>query len=641
MGTDRDAAVLQDRAARVEQVVARTLTRRAGGEAASDAAVMAEHPDLVPELASALRTAAAVGRATRSSAENGDAVHVLSDEELDAPIEFDAAADITVDAGPAVAAAVPRFDGYDVFGMLPRGGQAVVYLARQASTGRAVAVKVLTAGRNAPAKARRRFDREARVLAALDHPCLVSVVDAGTADDGSPFLVMPYVDGPPLDEWLAVAPGRPGGRDPAAVLLLFERLARAVHAAHAADVVHRDLKPANVRVDANGEPRVLDFGLARLVAPDGGGPASVDGVTLDREVIGTLAWMSPEQAAGEADAVDGRADVYALGVMLYAAVAGRPPYPPGPAAATLAHVLATAPPPPSRSPSARPGLGWLAGRRIDAVVLQCLAKAPAGRYRTAALLADDLARCRAGLRPLATRARPLIPGRWWRLLLAGSVAAAVIVVVLLEAATLGLVGRPATTARPPGVAPGTRAGPVRRERNDALGGRYAYVPPGSLTTVDPRTGRTRVESVDRPFWIATTAVTRRAFAAVTAGGFAGLGAPSALVDPGRPQTDVSREDAAEFCRRLSRRQGLTIRLPTEAEWQLAARGGQVRPDARFATLADWCGGPAPVACGSPTGHPADACRIVPGGRADPAVGFRPVIEDPAVSGPEQNSGLGP
>jgi tRNA A-37 threonylcarbamoyl transferase component Bud32 len=571
-----------DRDARVDRVVARTVARRDAGEHVPDAEVVADHPDLLPELARSLRMVAAVQRAYLAArragmASTGDALHVLSDDELDAPLADPVGGD------DRIPTATPELDGYEILGELPHGGQALVYLARQTSTGRRVAVKVLTDGRFASARARRRFDREADVLAALDHPHLVSVVDAGQTADGSPFLVMPYVDGLPLDEHLAAPPaaGGLGGADARPVLALFERLARAVHAAHAAGVIHRDLKPSNIRVDRNGEPRVLDFGLARLSDPPEGPAADVRGgasatLTMAHHILGSPAWMSPEQAAGAADAVDGRADVYALGVTLYHALAGRPPYPDaGPPHAVLAHVLGTTPIAPSRSPLARRGVT----RRLDAVVLKCLAKHPDDRYPTAAALADDLARCRAGQRPWAAADRALRRAgrsdRLGRSRWAAAVVAAV-AVVAWEGVELGLFGASRPVVIPPahGVAlPPVRGGtaPGVGQRSPAIDVdfvRVVAVQAGTFVTADPQTGAPRPVTVAAPFWIGATEVTQAEYAAVM-----GLPLPPRPLLP-LPVTNVTRSEAMAFCRRLGIERHRTCRLPTAAEWEFAARSGR-------------------------------------------------------------------
>jgi serine/threonine protein kinase len=221
--------------------------------------------------------------------------------------------------------------GYPLRRLLGEGGQAVVYEAVQTSTGRAVAVKVLHGGRHAKAEHQQRLEREARVLAALRHPNIVPVIDRGTTPDGAAYLVMSYIPGRTLHEWLldrwrprgvGPAAGRPphDAADPAEPLRLLLRVCQAVDAAHAAGIVHRDLRPANVLVDDRGEPHVLDFGLARpILGPGGDGRP---GVTASGQFLGSLAYASPEQATASPGLIDARTDVYALGVMLYQMLTG-------------------------------------------------------------------------------------------------------------------------------------------------------------------------------------------------------------------------------------------------------------------------------------------------------------------------------
>ncbi len=161
----------------------------------------------------------------------------------------------------------PVIPGYHILRDLKPGGQAFVYLAVQRSTGRKVALKVMRDGPLANASSRARFDREVQILAALSHPHIVTVLDRGVSADGCQFFAMNYVDGRSLDEFLSDLQARehpfraPGNRDEA--LPLFMQICDAVNAAHMRGVVHRDLKPSNIRLDEQGEPHVLDFGLAR------------------------------------------------------------------------------------------------------------------------------------------------------------------------------------------------------------------------------------------------------------------------------------------------------------------------------------------------------------------------------------------
>jgi hypothetical protein len=273
-----------------------------------------------------------------------------------------------------------RVGRYELLGLLGRGGMGEVYRARDPELHREVALKLIRGG-DASETAVRRFRLEAETVAALDHPGLVPVYEAGE-HDGCPYLVMKLLPGGTLaDRVAALRADRP-----AAVRLLAD-VARAVHHAHQRGVLHRDLKPGNILLDADGRPLVADFGLAKRL--DGGPAMSVSGA-----VVGTPAYMAPEQAAGRKD-VSTAADVYALGAVLYELLVGRSPFHGESVLDTLRRV-ADEPPPRLRDadPTIDPGL--------ELVCLRCLEKDPTKRYPTAAALADDLDRWRAG-EPLSVR----------------------------------------------------------------------------------------------------------------------------------------------------------------------------------------------------------------------------------------------
>ena len=211
--------------------------------------------------------------------------------------------------------------GYADLREIGRGGQGVVYTATQVSTQRRVAIKVLHGGSGASARRVQRFRREAELVAKLNHPHIVKVYDSGLTPEGGAYLVMEYVEGASLAEVVKRGEyplGREGVRG---MVELVVKIAGAVEYAHQRAVIHRDLKPGNIVIGEGGEPRVLDFGLAKSF----GGTGEEAELTTEGQFVGSLQWSAPEQLGGE-HAADVRSDVYALGLILYAAVKGVPPY---------------------------------------------------------------------------------------------------------------------------------------------------------------------------------------------------------------------------------------------------------------------------------------------------------------------------
>ncbi|MHC5020300.1 MAG: protein kinase domain-containing protein [Planctomycetota bacterium] len=269
---------------------------------------------------------------------------------------------------------------YTITGELGRGGMGVVYRARDPQLGRDVALKVLPS--SAPQELRERFLREGRVAARLRHPNVVSILAAGE-DDGVAWLAQDLIEGRPLDRIL-----HEEVLAPAQAAELVEQIARAVGHAHAEGVIHRDIKPGNILVDRAGVPHLADFGLARDV--EGSAKLSKSG-----QVYGTAHYMSPEQARGVVGGLDGRTDVWALGVVLYDCLANALPFEGDTALAVLSKVIGDEPRPlRSAVPDAPAALG--------VIITKCLEKDPGRRYATAEALADDLARWRGGDAILAT-----------------------------------------------------------------------------------------------------------------------------------------------------------------------------------------------------------------------------------------------
>ncbi len=292
-----------------------------------------------------------------------------------------------------------QIEGYDLQGEIHRGGQGVVYRAVQRGTNRAVAIKVLLEGPAASIESKKRFEREVDLAARLRHPGIITVFHSGETNDGRQFYVMDFIDGAPLDRYV-----RENKLPLSESLKIFEQVCRAVHYAHQRGIIHRDLKPSNVLVDAEGSPRVLDFGLAKMVTTD-----LQTQVSLTGQVFGTLPYMSPEQATGRQDQLDARTDIYSLGVMLYQMLTGQFPYPVTGSITEVLKTIAEAPPErPSRvwksgvgvprSPSTRRAadLKCPIDEEVETITLKCLSKEPERRYQTAEGLAADLARYLAG-----------------------------------------------------------------------------------------------------------------------------------------------------------------------------------------------------------------------------------------------------
>ena len=208
------------------------------------------------------------------------------------------------------------FEGYEIRREIQRGGQGVVYEARQKSTRRRVAIKVLKEGPFASERDRIRFEREVQILGRLCHPGVVSVLHSGQAY-GSFYFVMDYISGDALDDYV-----RKAELSIDAALKLFVKICEGVNAAHLHGIMHRDLKPSNIRIDGQGVPHILDFGLAKVTTNESDGSH----ITMTGQFMGSLPWASPEQAGGSADRIDLRSDVYSLGVILYQMLTGRLPH---------------------------------------------------------------------------------------------------------------------------------------------------------------------------------------------------------------------------------------------------------------------------------------------------------------------------
>jgi serine/threonine protein kinase/tetratricopeptide (TPR) repeat protein len=261
---------------------------------------------------------------------------------------------------------------YELLEEVGRGGQGVVFRARQKSLNRTVALKVISLGQWASKAHLKRFRLEAEAAAKLEHPGIVPIHEVGERD-GSCYFSMKFVEGGQLDE---VVRRSPMSLRQAAELIA--KVARTVHYAHEHGILHRDIKPGNILLDAKGEPHLTDFGLARLVE-------SENSVTQTLDVLGTPSYMAPEQAMGNNAAVSNATDVYGLGAVLYQLLTGQPPFAGGATYETIKLLLDTEPKQPRL-------LNPKIDRDLSTICLKCLEKDPKRRYTSAIALAEDLER---------------------------------------------------------------------------------------------------------------------------------------------------------------------------------------------------------------------------------------------------------
>ena len=293
-----------------------------------------------------------------------------------------AAATLPAGNDPLIGRTIGR---YRVVGEAARGGMGVVYRAEQTNPDRQVALKVMAHGLQSP-EALRRFEVEVQMLGRLQHPGIAQIFEAGTAETGQgsrPFFAMEYIDGPPLTDW-----ARQQNLDLRRRLALMVKICAGVQHAHQKGVIHRDLKPANILVDRSGQPKILDFGVARSTDADlqlttmgGSGSGGSGGL------LGTLPYMSPEQVRGKAELLDTRSDVYALGVVCYQLLTGRLPHElKGKSITEAIRTISESTP----HTLARSGASVAAD--VETIIAKALAGDPARRYDSASALGDDIER---------------------------------------------------------------------------------------------------------------------------------------------------------------------------------------------------------------------------------------------------------
>jgi WD40 repeat protein len=352
----------------------RPVTRAALAEAATQAAAEANMPPSQFQPTEPVAARALVER--QGLIPGGNAAT------LDQPVDPGPGEGAEVDADLPRGTRLRYFGDYELLSILGRGGMGVVYRARQVSLNRPVALKMLKAGVLAGDDELRRFQNEAEAIALLDHPGIVPVYENGE-HEGQKYFSMKLVLGGSLAERL-----KSYKADPKATASLLAEVADAVHHAHMRGILHRDLKPTNILIDAEGHGHVTDFGLAKRVEAD------VE-MTASGAVLGTPAYMAPEQATGRRGAITTATDVHGLGSVFYALLTGQAPFAADSVVDTLTKVKELPPAPPRRLNARVP-------RDLEVICLRCLEKDPRRRYANAQAVADDL---RAWLenRPIVAR----------------------------------------------------------------------------------------------------------------------------------------------------------------------------------------------------------------------------------------------
>src|SRR6266478_3595696 len=293
---------------------------------------------------------------------------------VDEPARDETNAAAAGDARKAAQAAelLGELGDYELLEEVGRGGQGVVFRARQKSLNRTVALKVISLGQWASKAHLKRFRLEAEAAARLEHPGIVPIHEVGERD-GSCYFSMKFIEGGQLDEVVRRAP-----MSIRQATELMANVARTVHYAHEHGILHRDIKPGNILLDTKGEPHLTDFGLARLVE-------SESSVTHTLDVLGKPSYMAPEQAVGNNAAVSSAPDVYGLGAVLYKLLTGHPAFAGGTTYETIRLLLNTEP----RQPRL---LNPKVDRELSTICLKCLEKDPKRRYASALALAEDLER---------------------------------------------------------------------------------------------------------------------------------------------------------------------------------------------------------------------------------------------------------
>ncbi|KAA1260442.1 Serine/threonine-protein kinase PrkC [Rubripirellula obstinata] len=340
-----------------------------------------------------------------------------SSTEIEETLNFSASGD-TFHLTEPVQSQTASIEGYEIIDEIARGGMGIVYKARQIDANRVVALKMILSGTLAGESEVARFKIEAESAASLNHPGIVPIYDVGESQ-GMHYFSMGFIDGPSLKGYQKNH--SPGPKRAAEIV---KAVADAISHAHSKGIIHRDLKPANILIDEDGNPRVTDFGLSKILE----GQTDLTGTG---QLLGTPAYMSPEQAAGQTSKVGPLSDVYSLGAMLYELVSGRTPFESESIIGMLEQVC-------SKNPDSLRSLSPTADTDIESICMKCLEKEPAHRYQSAAALADDLGRYLDGS-PIIARRTPRTQKliRWCRRkpLIAGLAACSLVTFLIFGSTT--------------------------------------------------------------------------------------------------------------------------------------------------------------------------------------------------------------
>ncbi len=509
---------------------------------------------------------------------------------------------------------------YQILEQLGQGGMATVYKAYDTRLERDVAVKVLRTDQFAPATLERilkRFEREARALAKLTHPNIVGVIDYGE-HEGAPYLVMEYLPGGTLKQRL----GKPMPWQDALRLLL--PIADALNYAHQHNILHRDVKPSNILLTENGQPMLTDFGIAKILDLEDGQTLTATGVG-----VGTPEYMSPEQGLGKP--VDARTDVYSLGIVLYELVTGRKPFQ---ADTPMAVVLMQATEPLPRPTHFVPDLP----EAVEKLLLKALAKQPQDRYASMAEMAAAMERIVVSVQSSVFSGQSSVVG--------SAISISQSPITNQQSAILNQQSDAATIDQ--GATGETFDSGATVLQEETIGEHLARAAAGNELTLTLAPGVTMTfvripagpfqmgspkgegDSDEHPqhevyldeYWMGKTPVTNRQYEAFVRA--TGREAPGhwkkGFIPEGKeehPVVYVSWHDAVAFCEWLSRVSGETIRLPSEAEWEKAARGtdgrrypwGNEKPSKALCNYASgwFSAGTTPVGKYSPQGDSPYGC----------------------------------